>query len=256
MSSVSLIEEDSLYVVRILFEAELHNETVNYNRLKQKLSTYKVVSGKRFIKILKHLESLGLITSEYKEKGKLKYRIIKLTETGKIIGWSTFLNNFMQAYLSLLEFLSTTGYFEIKMPKEMKKDKVISELIVNLLWTVTADLTINGFKTMVLKGSPNHAILRLLFENAFANMSNIFDYAIKNVDREVLLSILDEAYKQAQREFLKYLIERIDLRDIYAALLKLKEQAPQRYLKQVETLMNFIIHLMKTAASKGIKIEN
>jgi len=254
MSSVSSIENDALQVIRILFEAELHNETVNYNRLKQKLNSFKVVSGKRFIKILEYLENLGFITSEYKERGRVKYRIIKLTDTGRIIGWSTFLNNFTQAYISLLNFLLATDYFKVRMVGETAKDKAISELIVNLLWAVAADLVVNGFKAMVLKGSPNYVTLRLLFENSFANMSNIFNYAIKNVDKTTLLNTLDDAYRQAQKEFLEYFVEKIDLKSIYVALLKLKEQAPQEYLKQIETLMNFIIHLMKAATSKGIKI--
>ncbi len=236
-------------VLYILFQASLRNEKLNYNELRRRVREVSDVSGKYFKKLIDRLEELKLIERKEERVGGLTYSIIELTELGKIVGWAVFLRNFINAYLSMLNFIS--AYLEIKIEGKASKDLILSELMVNALYAIAADLVINGFKAMILKGSPDFRVFNLLFNEAYTSMSALYSYA-RNIKRDVLLNTLDQAYKQIQKEFLEYLIEHIDLKSIYSAFVTLRERAPE-HAEQVEELLNFIAHLIKAATSMKVK---
>jgi hypothetical protein len=244
---MSLVSESEKLrdIVFILFQASRNGERVNYNELRRRINT----SGKQFKRLLEALGRLGLIEYEIERKGAVEYKYVKLTEVGQIVGWSIYLRNFINGYVRFLDFLSRN--LNVQIEGAATKDQALSELIINMLWAISADLVLNGFKAMILKNKADYEIISTLFKEAFTSMSALFEYAMKNIDRNVLIKSIDEAYRQAQREFLQYLVERIDLKSLYLALLEAKERAPE-YGRDIQFLLNFVAHLMRSAASKGI----
>ncbi len=203
---------------------------------------------KWFLRKLEELQHLGLIS--IKSTGKRKE--IKLTELGRIYGKLTALYDFIVGLASFTDFLNAYFKFSIR-PKDVNKDLVVSEVIINGMWAILADASLEIIKAYI-KSNYNEDIMKSSLNVLMHNLSHLLIKASEIVEnKDVLFRSLDDARKQAQKEFLKYFIDKFNLKEFITYLSELKKRAPYEYKGQVEFLLRFLEHLIKVSVSLGIK---
>ncbi len=194
---------------------------------------------------LRELEHLGMI--KLVEHGKRKE--IVLTELGYLYGSIVQLYNFIQGMINL------AGYFCVRFELRGDRDKFVSALIVNFVWTVMADFMLRVLELLILSRY-NEEVLRMSVNILMHNLSHLLRLVTDSIDTEVFLNTLRDARKQAQKEFIKYLIEDAHIEELLHELKQIKRDPDTQRcydcLQQVERLESFLKHLIYTAKKVGI----